>query len=471
MLNRREFFRLTGASGASLLFAHAFGGCASDPTHMPPALPEDPMGRWWLSGNYAPIEDEIEAFELEVEGALPPSLAGTLVRNGPNPAAGESVHWLLGDGMLHGVRLEGGRALWYRNRYIQTQALRSGMPSLASNLANTALKTHGGRLLALYEAAPPTEIDPSDLSTIGEYDYAGLLRRPMTAHPKIDPATGEMFFIGYAPFPPYVTYHVVDASGALARTVEVELPAGVMMHDFQVTERYAVLFDLPLHFDLARIAQGLPFRWAPEAGARLGLLPRDGSSATVQWFEIEPCFMFHAFNAFDTPSGRVVLEGCRLDSFFAEVNAPPASPWRWELDPERGTASEERLADGNADFPHVDERRVGREHRIAYGLRFDDTTGRDIAPPNGIRKIDRRSGETSLWTPGAGEQPDEALFVPIDGDAAEDGGVLLSMIFDANRGRSFLGVFDATRVADGPFAKVWMPRRVPFGFHGIWLPA
>ncbi|MBX3274214.1 MAG: carotenoid oxygenase family protein [Sandaracinaceae bacterium] len=475
MLHRRDFFRLTGASGASFLFAHAFGGCASDPTHMPPALPDDPMGRWWLSGNYAPVEDEIEAFDLEVEGALPPSLAGTLVRNGANPATGSSEHWFTGDGMLHGVRLEGGRALWYRNRYVQTRALQTGMAdSLAASRANTSIKSHAGKLLALYEAGVPHEITPRELGTVGEYDFGGALRRPMTAHPKVDPVTGEMFFIGYAPFPPFLTYHVVDASGALVRSLEVPMDHGSMMHDFHITERYAVLFDLPIHFDLSRIAEGFPFRWAPEAGARFGLLPRDGTSADARWFEIGLCYMFHAFNAYETPSGRVVVEGCRLPDLWVD-SASDASqtptPWRWEIDLERGTVSEERLYDGSGDFPQIDERRVGREHRVAYALRFDETTGREVAPPNGITKLDRRSGRVEAWRAPRGEQPDEALFVPVDGDEAEDGGVVLSMIFDANRGRSCLGVFDATRLADGPVAKVWMPRRVPFGFHGVWLPA
>ncbi|MCB9595960.1 MAG: carotenoid oxygenase family protein [Sandaracinaceae bacterium] len=471
MIARRDLFRLAGASGASFLFAHAFGGCASDEPLGPP-LPEDPLGRWWLSGNYAPVPDEIEAFDLEVEGSLPSDLNGLFLRNGSNPATRDSLHWFTGDGMLHGVRLEAGRALWYRNRFVRTLALDATMPdNLAANRANTSIRAHAGKLLALYEVAVPYEISPEDLSTVGEYDFAGQLRRPMSAHPKIDPTTGEMFFIGYAPFAPFLTYHVVDARGALTRSVEVEIDHSSMMHDFQITESWAVLFDLPIHFDTELLESGFPFRWVPEAGARIGLLPRDGSSSTVRWFEIDTCFMFHSFNAYETAEGRVVVEGCRLPSLWADGTSDASqtpSPWRWELRLESGTVAEDRLFDGSADFPQIDLRRAGREHRVAYSLQFDDVGDREIAAPNGITKLDRRTGERRVWSAEPGHQPDETIFLP-RGDG-EDEGYLMSMVFDGTTRRSYTAVFDATRLEDGPIARVHMPRRVPFGFHGTWLP-
>jgi len=465
-LRRRDLMRLAGASGASYLLGHALGGCAEP---MPEPLPVDPMGRWWLSGNYAPVPDEIEAFDLEIEGALPPELDGTFLRNGSNPHAGESAHWFLGDGMLHGVRLQAGRALWYRNRYIHTLALAGG-GSLAANWGNTALREHAGRVLALYEAGVPYHVDPETLATHGEYDFAGVLRRPMSAHPKIDPVTGEMFFIGYAPFAPFLTYHVVDRLGALTRSVELPMDHCAMMHDFQVTERWAVLFDLPLHFDASLLgAGGFPFRWVPEAASRFGLVARDGSSTEIRWFEVEQGFLFHSFNAFETAEGRVVVEGCRLPSIWsgdmADASATPV-PWRWELDPAGGTSSEGRLFEGAVDFPQLDARRVGRRQQIHYGLYFHEHSELAVAQPLGVVKS-LRDGALTRWTPEAGHQPDEALFVPFG--EAEDDGYLLSMVFDAGRARSYVAVLDATAIERGPLAKVWMPRRVPFGFHGTWV--
>jgi len=470
MMHRRDLFRWTGASGASLLLAHAFGGCASDP-ELPP-LPQDPQGRWWLSGNYAPVMDELEVFDLEIEGALPPELNGTFLRDGANPATGSSLHWFTGDGMLHGVKLSDGRALWYRNRWVQTLALDAMMgDSIAANRANTAVKLHAGKLLALYEAGVPHQISPDDLSTMGEYDYGGALERPMTAHPKLDAASGELFFIGYAPFAPYLTYHIVDANGALAHSQEVDIDHSSMMHDFQITESKAIFFDLPIHFDNSQLADGFPFKWVDDAPARFGILSRDGSSSEVSWIEVDQCFMFHSFNAYDDDQGHVVLEGCRLPNLWktsvSDASQTP-TPWRWEIDPETGSVSEGALYDGSADFPQIDLRMAGREHRMAYSLRFDESGELAVATPNGIRAFDRSRGELSVWDAGRNHQPDEAIFVPFG--EAEDAGYLLSMVFDRTTQSSYVAVLDATRVSDGPVAKVHMPRRVPFGFHGTWIP-
>ena len=181
-MNRRHFFHTVAGAASSITFSHLFMGCSQDTASMMPpslVLGGDPTQPWWLRGNYAPITDEIESYDLEVQGAIPPELEGIFLRNGSNPTAGTSQHWFIGDGMLHGVRFSGGRALWYRNRWVRTYAYenRSG-DNLASNRANTSVVHHAGKLLALYEAGVPHELSPSDLSTIGEYDFGGNLVGP-----------------------------------------------------------------------------------------------------------------------------------------------------------------------------------------------------------------------------------------------------------------------------------------------------
>lgn len=473
MLTRRRLFELAGASSASYLLAHLLPGCGSSE---PAGLPQDPMGRWWLSGNYAPVPDEIEALDLPIlEGAIPPELDGLFLRNGANPAGGDSAHWFVGDGMLHGVRIENGRALWYRNRWIRTQALASRMPdSLAANRANTSVVHHAGRTLALYEVGPPHEIDPDDLSTIGVHDFAGTLRRPMAAHPRIDPSTGEMGFIGYAPFPPYLTYHVVDATGALVRTEEIALDHAPMMHDFQMTRSKAIFFDLPVHFDASLLAErgAFPFRWVRDAPARIGVLPRGAAGDAITWIEIPPCFLFHTWNAYDDGEDRVVIEGCRLESLWehgVEDASQPPIPHRFTLDVSRGTAVVEPIADFSADFPRIDLRRAGTEHRSAYALRFREGEPGGIARPQAIVRIDRAAMRTDAWEVGEGRQPDEAVFVPAPGASGDDEGWVLSMVFDESTLRSEVVILDAQRLASGPVARIAMPRRVPFGFHGEWI--
>ncbi len=231
----------------------------------PPMLPGPTDADWWSRGNYAPVTDEIEAIDLEVVGTLPPESNGYFLRNGPNPRDTESQFWLMGDGMLHGVHLSGENVLSYRNRWVRTETWLNGNSNLLSNFGNTALTHHSGKLLALYEMGSPHEVALSTLDTVGPYTFDGNLVGPMTAHPKIDPATGELFFIGYSPFPPHLRFHTVNPAGELVRSEDIVLPQGVMMHDFQLTENYAVFFDLPLVFDLTQDAP-LPVRFSPESG-------------------------------------------------------------------------------------------------------------------------------------------------------------------------------------------------------------
>lgn len=227
----------------------------------------------YLDGNFAPVRQEITTETLKVIGELPCDLSGMFVRNGPNPQwtpIGQ-YHWFDGDGMLHGVRITNGKAT-YRNRYIRTQgwqieheagkAVWSGLmeppqPELPSkNTGNTALIWHTGQLLALWEGGAPHAIQVPELATIGEYTYNHKLNSAFTAHPKVDPVTGEMMFFGYSFAPPYLQYSVVSASGELVRTVPIDLQIGVMMHDFAITSNYTIFMDLPLTFSVERMERG-----------------------------------------------------------------------------------------------------------------------------------------------------------------------------------------------------------------------
>ena len=491
MIFRREFMRGLGAGGAGLFLGHVLGGCGSDPVAPVDggALPDAPMpgadagsmpAGWWNSGNYAAIEDEIEAMDLEIVGSLPPEIDGLFLRNGPNPPGGRSLSWFFGDAMLHGVRLSGGRALWYRNRYIRTAALESGASGmtgfapLMANFANTALITHAGRTLALYEGGPPHEIDPRDLSTMGVHQFGGgLMSRPVTAHPKIDPTTGELRFFGYSPFAPYLTHHVVSPSGMHMASEAIDIPGARMIHDFQITERFVLFFDLPVSFDLeAATSGGFPFLWQPEIGARIGVLPKSGTAADVRWIPIEPCYFFHTFNAYEREDGTIVLDVARHDHIWRDGAADESSRpvlYRYELDVAAGTASERALDDRIMDFPRFDPRRQSRPYRVGYGLRFAPDHDDQPKKPDALIRYDVEGGTAQVFEMGAGKQPDEPVFAAVG--AGEDEGYVLTMVYDAAENRSEAHVFDATDVASGPVARVIMPRRVPFGFHGDWVPA
>src|SRR5574338_932672 len=328
-----------------------------------------------LRGNYAPVGDEVTALDLPVEGALPPELAGLYVRNGPNPRSGTSPHWFTGDGMVHGVRLEGGRASWYRNRYVRTRAYEEGLSFVREDgsvdrtvgVSNTNVVAHAGKLFALVESSFPMRLGP-ELQTLGPWDFDGRLTTAMTAHPKLCPRTGEMHFFGYAFAPPFLVYHRVDASGRLVQSEEIAVPGPTMIHDFAITEGHVVFMDLPVVFSPELAVQGrFPYQWSDDYGARLGVMPRGGRGADVRWLEIEPCYVFHPFNAFEE-GGRIVLDAARYPELWrtGSEGFDPAYLHRFVLDAAAGKVSEQRLDDRAIEFPRVDERRTGFPTRFGY---------------------------------------------------------------------------------------------------------
>jgi carotenoid cleavage dioxygenase len=444
----------------------------------------------YLSGNFAPVADERDDADLEVTGAIPPALDGLLLRNGPNPIAPDpaSYHWFIGDGMLHGIELRGGRAR-YRNRWVRTDgacdALGETPPAGqpvdvfpgGSSVANTHVVAHAGRIFALVEVNLPTEVRP-DLSTVGRVDFGGALRSPMTAHPKVDPATGELHFFGYDVMgPPWLRYHVLDASGTLVRSVDITIAGPSMVHDFAITERNVVFFDLPVVYDFGLLGQQpFPAAWKPEYGARVGVMPRDGGDADVRWSDVELCYVFHPMNAYDDgaePGSRVVVDVARWPEMFSTDRHGPGasgSPTldRWTIDPAAGKVVEERLDARSQEFPRVDERRLGRRHRFGYAA--EAVVDGPLHAFGALLQHDLDRGTVTRHDFGPGTGAGEALFVPESPDAPEGEGWVLSVVYDAARDASDVAVLDATDFAGPPVALVHLPRRVPYGFHGSWVP-
>jgi carotenoid cleavage dioxygenase len=440
----------------------------------------------YLDGAYAPVPDEIDASDLAVEGALPTELSGRYFRNGPNPVPGDDPgHWFAGHGMVHGIRIRDGRAEWYRNRWVRTSYLAGDRERhLANNPANTHIIEHGGRLLALCEAGLPYELSP-DLDTVGPVDFQGRLTTAMTAHPKEDPETGELFFFGYGVRPPYVTYHRLSAAGELEQSVELDVPGPTMMHDFAITEHYVVWLDLPITFQLDLVGKGMPFQWDDAYGARIGLMRRDGTGP-VRWFDVEPCYVFHVGNAREDAEGRVVLDAVRYsrrawdgvwdvtggtthvnghELTMAAAETGSSVLYRWTLDPATGRTSEAALDDRGVEFPTIADSRVGRDGRYLYtvgGVENGDEGG-------SVVKYDLATGSVTEHDLGGDRIAGEAVFVPADGATSEDDGWLLSVVSDRSGRGSELLVLDAADVAGDPVASITLPRRVPVGFHGSWI--
>lgn len=440
----------------------------------------------YVEGNYGPVPDEVSATDLPVTGQLPRELSGRYLRIGPNPTGPLSIdhHWFLGEGMVHGIRLRDGRAEWYRNRFVRGDA---------GEAPNTNVLAHGGRILALVEAGGlPVSIAP-DLEKMATWDCDGALRSGFTAHPKIDARTGELHAITYSPASPDLRYVVLDGTGTATHTTDIPVPDRPMVHDMALTATRVVVLDLPVTLSMEAVMRAgsatpgsvdqFPLRWNDEHPPRVGVLPRGGAAGEIRWFDAPRCYVFHVLNAFDNADGSITLDVVRHDTVFRDELRAPADALpglaRWTIDPARGTVSEQRMSDHSIEFPRVDPALVGLEHRYGWfagvgegGLLLSDDVSRlhDAGFGTGpLVKIDTVTGETTTHDYGTGRVTMEPAFVPRPGATSEDDGWILSVVHDATVDRAELVVLDAGDLDADPIARVHLPRRVPFGFHGNWI--
>jgi carotenoid cleavage oxygenase len=443
----------------------------------------DVTGSRWLEGYYAPVREEVTAIDLPVTGQIPDALNGRYLRNGPNPLAPPdpaTYHWFTGDAMVHGVRLRDGRAEWYRNRWVRSTAVSEalGEPPAPGerhggfDTANTNVIGLAGTTLALVEAgARPVELS-YELDTICHTDLDGTLP---TAHPKVDPATGDLHAVCYHWALPHLQYVVIGPEGRVKQVEPVEVPGGPMVHDMSITERWAVVYDLPVTFDLESAMGGerLPYRWDDDYGARLGLVPLGGSGSDVRWFDVEPCYVFHPLNAHDDGES-VVIDVVRHPRMFDQDRTGPRdgtpSLWRWTVDTAGGKVVEEQLDDRAIEFPRVDERLVGRRHRWGYAAAISLGERADDDSASSLVRYDADTGAAETHDFGPGRSTGEGVFVPAADDAPEGDGWVMALVHDSRRDRSDLVVLSADDFSGEPVARVELPARVPAGFHGNWVP-
>jgi carotenoid cleavage dioxygenase-like enzyme len=439
----------------------------------------------YLQGNFAPVAGEQTHQALPVDGELPKDLSGLLLRNGPNPIGevGAKHHWFVGDAMLHAVEIADGRARSYRNRFVRTPHVEAVLGLTAAPRSQHALGlqgqgnvnviAHAGRILALPEVGLPYELDRA-LHTTGEYDFAGALRSNMTAHPKIDPKTGELLFFGYDFGPVHLRYHRVRSDGTLDRTLEIATPRPTMIHDFGVTQTRVVFMDLPVVFDLGLIADGysMPFRWQPEHEARIGVMSRDAERDEVRWIQIDPCYVFHVLNAYDD-GPRIVMDVVRYPKTFDRDRTGPFESGmersglvRFTIDPEAGSVTQVVLDEASQEFPRVNPRVETLPHRYGYAaeLTFDGGTRPGFGD---LFKHDLVAGTKQRHAVGRGRSATEGVFVPRG--PGEDEGYVIATVYDANTNTSDILVIDAQNFAGEALATIHLPVRVPFGFHGNFV--
>jgi carotenoid cleavage dioxygenase len=457
----------------------------------------------WFTGNFAPISFEADASDLPLRGELPKELRGTLYRNGPNPQFAPrdaNHHWFIGDGMIHAFHIEDGR-VDYRNRWVRTPKWQlehdahkalfgswgnpmTSDPSVVGKIggvANTNIVWHADKLLALVESNLPFALDPDTLAPHGYDDFAGgLAGGKVTAHPKLDPETGEMVFFAYSAggfFTKTMLYGVIDKTGKLTRLDKFEAPFSAMVHDFLVTRNHVLFPILPLTGSLERAMSGKPaFAWEPAKGAHVGVMKRDAAVSTIRWFQCDPCYVFHPMNAYED-GGKIVADVMQYPEapLFPSPDGKPGDPakaiakltrWTFDLAANTDTFQTAEIDDLSGEFPRLDERFAGLPYRHGYYAASSGGFTEDM-----LAHLDHATGKRTIYRLPAGGAVSEPVFVPRGPKAPEGDGYLLATVWRGNEKRSDLAVFDAAALDKGPIATAELSHRVPFGFHGNWRQA
>jgi all-trans-8'-apo-beta-carotenal 15,15'-oxygenase len=458
----------------------------------------------WVSAFKTP--EEVDTPVAEVDGRVPDGLAGTLYRVGP--AKLDLAHHLFdGDGLVSAVRFQPGGGVSCATRFVRTRkylaeaeasrpmargfgTLRPGGPlrnilqvsTAPSNAANTSLMFTAGRLLALWEAGHPWQIDPATLETIGEMDFDGSLeaRTPFSAHPHWDPATGDIFNFGmvYGRKNALANFRI-DKSGRLHQLGRVSIPGPVMNHDFIITDRMLVFCLNPLRLRLLRFLSGQAafgdaLEYRDQDATTIVLVPRHGGAPV--YVEAPAWFQFHFAAAFDD-GDDVVIDLSRYDSYDdigpylkdyrAGAIGKPPTLWRYRISPQARRAEGHRLSPQGLEFPQVDGRLVTGGYRRVYCVFVDSQRG--LAGQ--IGRVDLATAETDAWDPGAGSLPSEPIFVPRPDSAAEGDGWLVALVYDSERRASDAVVLDARDLAAGPVCTAHLPVSTGITFHGTWRRA
>ncbi len=446
-------------------------------------------GHPYLTGIHKPMTEEVTLANLQVDGEIPAQLDGRYLRIGPNPVTAPdeaSYHWFVGDGMAHGIRITDGKAEWYRNRWIRSNAVSDGLgedrkPGTRkprTDTANTNIVEIGGRTFAIVEAGGfPVELT-DELETVAHNPFDGTLHNAFSAHPHLDPKTGEMHAICYdAPVMDTVWHVVIGKDGKVKREEPIAVAQGPSIHDCQITENHVLVFDLPATFSMKRMLAGFafPYDWNPDHKARVGLCPRNGSGADTIWCDVDTCYVYHAANAFETDDGKVIVDVVVHESTYARTTFGPGGAWsrleRWTVDPVTKKVDRKILNDRAQEFPRYDERLSTSDYRYIYSIALAGEPDQLDMAGNELFKHDLKTGDTAIRNFGDNRHPGEFVFVPRSAEADEDDGWLIGLVIDMNNETTELHILKANDFTGEPQAVIHVPHRIPPGFHGNWISA
>eukprot|EP00258_Populus_trichocarpa_P029846 XP_024445865.1 carotenoid 9,10(9',10')-cleavage dioxygenase [Populus trichocarpa] len=388
------------------------------------------------------------------------------------------------------------------------------------DLSNTNVFEHSGKFYSIAENHIPQEIDIFSLQTLGDWDINGTWHRPFNSHPKRAPGTGELVVFGVDAMKPFMELGVVSADGKrLVHKVDLKFDRCTLSHDMGVTERYNVIMDFPLTIDIQRLIKGGPLiKFEKEEYARIGIMPRYGNADSIRWFEVEPNCTFHILNCFEE-GDEVVVRGCRsLESIISEscdvdldkfewvsgrlrskdpVDQQDAKHFKndellfcrsyeWRLNMETGEVKERNITGTqfSIEFPMINPNFNGVKNKFGYAqtvhglasatsgmpkfgglakLYFEETANKEWEESEGHIKVEYHEFVGNTFCTGA-------AFVPKEGGLEEDHGWIITFVHDEDTDTSKVYIIDTKNFTSEPVAKITLPCRVPYGFHGAFMP-
>tara|TARA_B100001013_G_scaffold343008_1_gene269947 strand:- start:48 stop:1490 length:1443 start_codon:yes stop_codon:yes gene_type:complete len=462
----------------------------------------------YLVGPHAPIRKELDQPDLKVVGQVPNDFSGIYLRNGPNqihPPRG-TYHWFDGDGMVHGAEFAEGRVS-YRNKWINTKGLRQeqkigqslwpglmdspdrslneawGSDRWLKDNSNTDLTIHAGRAIStFYQCGEAYAIDPLSLETLGTLDLLSGGGRLMSAHCMTDEQTGDLLFFDYAAKPPYMTYGVFNKDVNLVHHTAIDLPGARLPHTLAFTTNYSILMDLPMFWDPELLQKDVhKVSFYPDKASRFGLITRFGEGESIKWFEADPCYIYHAINAWEE-GNEVVLDVCRMstpvpsEAKKQRLAGPYGSMLAWlKLDASyhryrfnlvSGETKENSLSDLLSEFPVINNRFGGLPSRYSYHVTLADT---DAILFDGLVKIDSKTTQHQEYKFPEGCFGSESQFAPRKNAQSEDDGYLITLVTNMKTGKGEIQIFPAEDLTRGPICCVIVPQQIPPGFHSSFV--
>ncbi|GLU19095.1 hypothetical protein SLE2022_353610 [Rubroshorea leprosula] len=469
-----------------------------------------------FTGNFAPV-DELNPTECPViEGKIPLSLNGVYIRNGPNPPhePRRALHFWEADGMLHSLQFSNGCAT-YCSRYVNTykykieeEAASPVIPNVLSGfyglldgfrffafllkiiagqinlmngfgVANTSLAFIGNKLLALYEADLPYEIkltEEGDIETLGRWNIDKMLFASFTAHPKFDMETKETFAFRYSPvFAPYLSFFRFDENGVKQKEVPIlSMKKPCFIHDFAITRRYAIFQETQLVLSPFKVVMGggQLVDYDPKHTPRIGIIPKYATSdSEMKWFHVPGLNVLHAVNAWENEEEdeEIVLVASNVITIENMYDQwLKLSVEKISINMKTGKVVRSILSPRNLEFGTINTSYIGKKNRYAYFGVVDE-----VAKFSGIVKLDIETGqEVARRFYGKSCFGGEPFFVEKEAEhveSDEDDGYVMSFVHDEKTGESKFLVMDAKSPELSVMAVIKLPRRMPYGFHGLFL--